>query len=115
MTTEAKWKVGYQKEIERAISSRKAGNEGMARVCARRAAGIVIGEYLSRQGNTNLSNSTIERISIFVTLPGMDDNNRDIARHFLLKVNADRNLPNDVDLISDNQWLVMNLLLENTD
>ena len=115
MTSEAKWKVEYLKEIEHANSARKIGNEGMARVCARRAAGIVIGEYLSRQGYTNLSNSTFERISIFVTLPGMDDNNRDIASHFLVKVNADRNLPIDADLISDTQWLVKNLLLESTD
>ena len=115
MTTEAKWIVEYQKEIEHANSALKAGNEGMARVCARRAAGIVIGEYLSRQGYANLSNSTFERISIFVTLPGMDDNNRDIASHFLLKVKADHNLPIDADLISDTQWLVKNLLLESTD
>ncbi len=26
----------------------QTGNEGMARVCARRAAGIIIGEYLNR-------------------------------------------------------------------
>ena len=115
MTSEATWKVEYQKEIEHAISARKAGNEGMARVCARRAAGIIIGEYLCRQGYTNLSHSSFERISIFVSLPGMDDYNRDIANHFLLKVNADRNLPIDADLINDTQWLVKNLLLESID
>ena len=31
-------------EIERAIAARMAGNEGMARVCARRAVGIILGD-----------------------------------------------------------------------
>ena len=35
-------------ELEMARSSRCSGNEGRARVCARRAAGHVVGEYLTR-------------------------------------------------------------------
>ena len=37
-------------EFERAASARRKGNEGQARVCARRAAGIAIREYLIRRG-----------------------------------------------------------------
>ena len=39
-------KIKYDQEINRAEKARQDGNEGMARVCARRAAGIVVGEYL---------------------------------------------------------------------
>ena len=109
------WKMEYEHEIEHAISARTDGNEGMARVCARRAASIIIGEYLIRRGYTNQSNSAFERISIFLSTPDVDDHYREIANHFLLKVNANHNLPIDADLISDAQWLVKNLLLENTD
>jgi hypothetical protein len=115
MESEVKWKMAYQNEINHALLARKAGNEGMARVCARRAAGIVIGEYLSRQGYTNLSKSAVERMSIFLSLPTMDEHTRNITSHFMVKVNPDHNLPEDVDLISDAQWLITTLLLENID
>jgi len=110
-----KWKWEYGHEIEQAISARKAGNEGMARVCARRAAGIIIGEYLIRRGFTKLTNSTIDRLSIFISLPDVEKQYQDIANHFLLKVNPDYDLPEAVDLISDAKWLATNLLLENSD
>jgi hypothetical protein len=115
MNPEDEWKREYDNEIEHAISARKDRNEGMARVCARRAAGIIISEYLIRRGYTNLKNSTVDRMSIFITLPDVDKHYQDIANHFLLRVNTDHNLPVDVDLISDAQWLVKNLLLESTD
>jgi hypothetical protein len=114
MNPEAKWKSEYDHEIKKATSARIAGNEGMARVCARRAAGIIIGEYLIRLGYTNLTNSTIDRLSIFITIPAVDKQYQDIANHFLLKVNPDHNVPEAVDLISDAKWLGTNLLLENT-
>jgi hypothetical protein len=104
--------VEYQKEITTAVSARTNGNEGMARVCARRAAGIIIGEYLFRRGYTNLSKSVFDRMSIFNSLPNTDNRCKEIASHFLLKVNPDHNLPIEADLIDEVQWLAKNLLLE---
>jgi hypothetical protein len=109
------WKQEYDNEIEHAISARKAGNEGMARVCARRAIGIILGEYLTHQGYTNISNSTIDRLSIFISLPELDKHTQEIAKHFLLKVNPDYKLPEGLDLINDAKWLRLNLMLEHTD
>jgi hypothetical protein len=114
MKSEVKWKTEYENEIEHAISARVIGNEGMARVCARRAAGIIIGEYLNRRGYTNLSNSAFDRMLEFLSLPDVDKKYKDITNHFLLKVNTNHDLPVDADLISDAQWLVKNLLLECT-
>jgi hypothetical protein len=34
------WQERYQNELERGEQARRDGNEGMARVCARRAAGL---------------------------------------------------------------------------
>jgi hypothetical protein len=39
-----------EKEFELAERARANGNEGRARVCARRAAGIAAREYLTRKG-----------------------------------------------------------------
>ncbi|HEY9528224.1 MAG TPA: hypothetical protein VIR02_14110, partial [Anaerolineales bacterium] len=44
------WQAQVNAEFEKAEQARANGNEGQARVCARRAAGIVIREYLTRQG-----------------------------------------------------------------
>ena len=107
--------VEYQKELEHAISARSHGNEGMARVCARRAAGIIIGEYLNRLGYSSLINNAYDRLSIFNNLPAVGQKYKDIAKHFLIKVNLDHKLPLEVDLISDVLWLEKNLLRENVD
>lgn len=102
----------YQKELSHAINARVKGNEGMARVCARRAASIIIGEYLHRHGYTHLYNSIFDRLEIFNTLPGLSSNQKKVANHFLLKVDLDHRLPGDVDLVSDVQWLADSLLME---
>jgi hypothetical protein len=104
------WELEYQSEIEHASQARSTGNEGMARVCARRAAGIIIGEYLLRRGFTNLAHSAYARISIFKDLPDVKQQWKDKAGHFLLKVSLDHKLPLDADLISDAMWLEKNLL-----
>lgn len=102
--------VSYQEELSHAFIARSMGNEGMARVCARRAAGIVIGEFLERHGRTNLSHSAYERLTAFNHLPGVDPKFKLIANHFLLKVDHDHKLPGDVDLIADVQVLEKELL-----
>jgi hypothetical protein len=107
------WNLLYQTEIDRALQARLNGNEGMARVCARRAAGIIIGEYLLRLGLTDLPHSSYDRISIFYDLPNIKKQWKDISGHFLLKVNPDHKLPVDVDLISEAMWLENTLLKTN--
>ncbi len=82
----------------------------MARVCARRAAGIVIGEYLARLGYVNLTQSAISRIIKFDNLPAADLQCKEIASHFLLKVDQTHKLPENVDLIADVQVLEKRLL-----
>ena len=110
MNSKKLWNAEYKKEIERALLARSAGHEGMARVCARRAAGIIIGEYLNQQGYSNLGNSAYERLSLFDGLPNVEKKYKEIANHFLMKVNPDHNLPMKADLISDVIWLKENLL-----
>ncbi len=83
----------------------------MARVCARRAAGIVIGEYLRRTGAMKkMSNSALERLSLFNRLPEVNEDIKQIGRHFLMKVNQEHGLATGIDLIEDAMWLKDNLL-----
>jgi hypothetical protein len=107
------WQAEYNQEIEHALLARSARNEGMARVCARRAAGIVIGEYLIRQGFSGLNNSAYDRLTLFASLEDVDEKCKEIAGHFLLKVDQDHQLGENIDLIQDIIWLKGKLLSNN--
>ncbi len=104
------WQVDFNNEIEHAQVARQNGNEGMARVCARRAAGVVIGEYLTRRGLPNPDHNVYERLQNFNRLTDVDSYYKNIASHFLLKVDLTRNLPTGIDLISDASILKQGLL-----
>lgn len=100
-----KWKEEFDNEISHGITAREKGNEGMARVCARRAVGIFVNEFLSRHGYENQSISAYDQLSRFTSLPEVDEQAKTISNHFLLKVDSNHNLPDDVDLIVEAQWL----------
>lgn len=85
--------------------------EGMARVCARRAAGIVIGEYLTRHGHKNLPNSALQRLALFTQLPEVDQSFKNVASHCLVKVNREHELPIDSDMINEVIWLGKKLIV----
>ena len=104
------WKTQYRIEIEQANSARRAGNEGKARVCARRAAGIVIGEYISQNGLADSGSSAYSRLKYLVSLPQIPSEIRDSANYFLIHVNENHQLPIDVDLIAEAEWLKIQLI-----
>jgi hypothetical protein len=110
MISQLAWYAEYQLELEHALAARAGGNEGMARVCARRATSVIIGEYLQRLGYSNLSNSIYERIAIFNSLPNLDLRCKEIVNHMLIKVNPDHALPMEADLIAEVKWLAKTLL-----
>lgn len=112
MNLQRAWEGDYYKELQRANQARSVGNEGMARVCARRAAGIIVGEYLHRRGMSGISNSARDRLALFITLTDVDDNCKELGTHFLMKVNQAHNLPINADLIHDVMWLKSQLLSE---
>jgi hypothetical protein len=97
------WESEYQAEIEHAISAREKGNEGMARVCARRAAGIILKAYFETQEIYDYPESSYDRLRLFVSLPTTPIDARELANLFMLQVNFDHKLPPNVDLIREVQ------------
>ena len=100
----------YQTELKMARTARLAGNEGKARVLARRAAGIVVGEYLKQNGYPLSDPSAYALLKYFHSLPEVPEEIRQVAEHFLLRVDKDQNLPVPVDLIAEAAWLENTLL-----
>jgi len=111
MNWDPSWEIDFENELERAETARESGNEGRARVCARRAAGIVIGEYLARKGLPSPGPSAIDRLHNLVELEELPEDLREIASHFLLRINENWTLPVQVDLIAEARWLAGQLLV----
>lgn len=105
------WKVRIISELEKAESARQEGNEGMARVCARRAAGLVLGEYFSRSG-VNAPSSAYARLQYMLNRSENNSELHTILDHFLLRITKDHQLPVDADLIAEVRWLSEELLGE---
>jgi len=99
--TDNNWKQSFDLEIQMAENARTASNEGMARVCARRAAGIAVGRYLQIHNHPEIGPSAVNRIQYLISLPYIDQDAKTIAAHLLVRVGTDHNLPIDVDLISE--------------
>lgn len=104
------WQTKLQVEFERAEQARAKGNEGQARVCARRAAGIAIREYLARKG-TPLSNpSAVDLLTLLKEDPLLSPDLKRIADHLTLRVTEEFKLPVNVDLVAEARRLCDELL-----
>ena len=104
------WEEAYLRELENAGNARSEGNEGMARVCARRAAGIVVGEYYARHGIQDIDQSAYERINLLRNDPTTSKEVQQITEHLLLRVDFNHQLPIESDLIAETQQLAKALL-----
>ena len=101
-------------ELERAEAARAAGNEGRARVCARRAAGMAARVFLTRhevrlfdaaQGETRIS-SAYEALQTLATFPRLASNLKQAALHLTMRVSGEFNLPPGIDLIDEAHKLI---------
>lgn len=101
-----------QQELQQACSARKSGNEGMARVCARRAAGIAVRDYLLRldKNRTGLNNYEILLDeSVRKVLPASLTKSLD---HLTMRVDENYNLPAEIDLLSEAEYVISELSKE---
>ncbi len=106
------WKEQAQNELQMASTARRSGNEGRARVCARRAAGHVIGEYLSRSNILLETESALDRLRYLQTSPQISSHQRQTIEHFLVHTTPEHELPIEADLIADVDLLARQLLGE---
>ena len=109
------WRNFTVQELELAQTARNNGNEGRARVCARRAAGHVIGEYLFRNKIDLGTGSALERLRYIYSAENTDPEARETASHFLVHTTPEHKLPIEADLIADVDLLAKQLLGESLD
>jgi hypothetical protein len=104
------WEDRFNLEIYHAFEARENGNEGRARVCARRAAGVAAEEYLRFNGIECSSQNSIQNIRMLEDISGISQAIQAVISHFLVRVDSDYRLPLDCDLIQDAIWLRDNLI-----
>ncbi len=93
-------------ELEKAERARLNENEGRARVCARRAAGMAARDFLRRQGVQTRNSSAYETLKTLAVYAGLAPELRSAAEHLTTRVNEEFTLPVDVDLIAEARNLI---------
>jgi HEPN domain-containing protein len=104
------WKSQIEAEFEKAGQARARGNEGQARVCARRAAGIAVREYLSRRGIRPPSVSAYDLLNLLKEDARLSPDLKLIADHLTLRVTEEFKLPVNADLIAEARKFCVELL-----
>jgi hypothetical protein len=104
------WQAQINAEFEKAEQARARGNEGQARVCARRAAGIAVREYLTRQGIRPPSISAYDLLNLLKEDARLAPDLRSIAEHLTLRVTEEFKLPVNADLIAEARTFCEELL-----
>jgi len=105
-----------KKELVLARTSDNQGNQGRARVCARRAAGWAVQEYLVQQGEPVSSPSTFDHLKYLAQKEGLAPRIYQALHRLTIKLEKD-SLDDEayypiegVDLIEEAHWLAEELL-----
>lgn len=105
-------KSQIETEFERATQARAKNNEGQARVCARRAAGIAIRDYLTRRGTHIPSSSAYDLLNLIKEDAPLPPDLKLVADHLTLRVTEEFKLPVEADLVAEARllcdWLLNN-------
>ena len=94
-------KLQIKEELLLAKQSRLEGNEGRARVCARRAAGAAVKERLVKMGITQKQENAIQSMLILAQKETLPARVQEAIDWLVQRVNQDHNLPLEVDLIHE--------------
>lgn len=104
------WKNQLNEEFTMAENARLAGNLGQMRVCARRAAGIAIREYLTERGIKPPSVSAYDLLKVLEEMDETPADLRQASAYLRLRVTEDFRLPVDVDLVAEAKKICAALL-----
>ena len=106
------WNSQLKTEFEKARQARVEKNEGKARVCARRAAGIAARAYLTRKGIQVPNMSAYDLMNLLKENVELPADMQSILDHLTMRVNEDFELPLDADLVAEARSLCDWLMYE---
>ncbi|MDR3576305.1 MAG: hypothetical protein P4L50_20755 [Anaerolineaceae bacterium] len=97
-------------ELSKGEAARTNGNEGMARVCARRAAGLLVRNYLTNQHIPFPNGTAYDLLKFYRDNPEISTEIQQVLDHLIARVDTEHNLPDNVDLIKETRWLIQALM-----
>jgi hypothetical protein len=103
-------RTSIEAEFSDAHSSRADGNEGRARVCARRAAGLAIGQYYEHCLEKPSPTSAYVLLQWFSERAEIPQDLRDAASRLIVRVTPEYKLPHFEDPLEDARFLVKAIL-----
>ena len=106
------WKTHFDSEIALGYAARWEGNEGRARVCARRALALALADYLGRRGERPEGSDAVALIQLSRTRPDMPAGVQEKLAHFLVRVEPGGRFPIDADLLEEARWICAELVDE---
>lgn len=92
-----------------AREARASGNEGRARVCARRAAGHAIRSYREAIGSDGQDHSAYVLLRWLARFSGVEQPVRDCAERLAARVTQEHDLPHPQDPLTDAACLIQAL------
>ena len=104
------WKIKFDREIQMAVQARQHGNEGQARVCTPRAAGVVVYEYFICRGVPVRNVSAYDLLKNLTGVTGLPEELKQAAEFLTLRVTEDFKLPVEGDLLQAARTLAKGLL-----
>lgn len=100
------WQKKVQRELAMAHQARGEGNEGQARVCARRAAGFAAEAYFQQRGFKPPAHNAYQLLERLREEEDLPDPVKDTLSLLTLRVNKAFELPPGVDLIRESKKLI---------
>ncbi len=100
-TYQSDWQNAFRVEIARAEEARRRGREGRARAAARRAANVILGEYLRRQGIASQPLTIQVRTRLLLERAEVGDEVRAILERMTQRILPTCTAPEEMDLIAD--------------
>ena len=94
-------RIQVSEELLLAKQSRLEGNEGRARVCARRAAGAAVKGFLEEQGLVSGSENILNCLTILKDSYQTPQNVEAALGWLLQRVDQDYQLPEGIDLVQE--------------
>ena len=101
-----------EKEFKIAAGAQTAGNEGMVRVCARRAAGTAIGYWLAIHREKNWGVDAMNRLKNLQRDGSMPPQVQEAARRLTTKITEQFRSPFPTDPIADSRIIIEFFLKE---
>lgn len=99
-------RIQVHKELLLAKQSRIEGNEGRARVCARRAAGAAAANFLNRKDDLAEPTNVLQALSDFQNTKELPERVQLALTRLVQQVDQQHQLPPGVDLIEEAKLLI---------